>query len=239
MQPKPLPLEKAGADIIDVKEPSRGSLGRADLETLKAICSHPSINKMVPVTAALGEWIDLDPSTPDQLCRELDGIGLSLLKVGTSHLRQPISHQRRTARSLFDHFRQQIETRLEGPKLIPAAYADSNRCGIPPSGMFWSGLGKRDHRLLLIDTFIKDGKGFEAWIDDSEYLEILEACRESAVRLAVAGSLKEKQIEKLLDHPPDVVAVRGAACVQERREAMVEEVRVSRIRGIIRSKECL
>src|ERR1051326_257356 len=46
----------AGVDLIDVKEPSRGSLGRADDATLRAILSEVAGRR--PVSAAMGELAD-------------------------------------------------------------------------------------------------------------------------------------------------------------------------------------
>jgi len=48
-----------GADLIDVKEPSRGSLGRAEADTIAAVAH--AVGGRTPVSAALGElrdWAD-------------------------------------------------------------------------------------------------------------------------------------------------------------------------------------
>ena len=42
-----------GADLIDVKEPSRGSLGAVDPEVLSEICD--AVGGRLPISAALGE----------------------------------------------------------------------------------------------------------------------------------------------------------------------------------------
>ncbi len=42
-----------GADLIDVKEPARGPLGRADAATIAAVVQ--AVGGRVPVSAALGE----------------------------------------------------------------------------------------------------------------------------------------------------------------------------------------
>src|SRR4051812_42317194 len=45
-----------GADVIDVKEPDRGSLGAADPGTITDIAR--AVNGRAPVTAAVGELVD-------------------------------------------------------------------------------------------------------------------------------------------------------------------------------------
>ena len=219
--------QRGGADIIDIKDPSRGSLGRASIEVMKSVVS--AIDD-VPVTAALGELVDLDQSEGQQLGGELQEVGLCLVKVGTSHLsNDPSAHSR------FDQLREEIERQPGGPRLIPAAYADNDRCGAPSIWEVFEWAKKTTARLLLVDTFVKDGRGFRSWIDQTEYRELLDACRESRVGLAIAGSLGEAEIEELLPHSPDVIAVRGAACAQNQRQSTIEEKRVRKLHLLLRS----
>src|SRR4051794_10666436 len=51
-----------GADIIDVKEPSRGSLGRADDAVAAEVLAE--VDGRRPVSAALGELADWNESLP-------------------------------------------------------------------------------------------------------------------------------------------------------------------------------
>ena len=51
---------EGGAELIDVKEPARGPLGRSDRETVGEIARHVrSAAPDVPISAALGELPDL------------------------------------------------------------------------------------------------------------------------------------------------------------------------------------
>src|SRR3954452_14348343 len=68
-----------GADVIDVKEPDRGSLGAADEETISAIVR--AVDGRAPVSAALGELVDLDKSPNGNAARILVD-GVSLFKIG-------------------------------------------------------------------------------------------------------------------------------------------------------------
>src|SRR5205807_1071510 len=45
---------KGGADIIDVKEPAHGPLGRADAAVWRAV--REAVPPSIPVSVALGEW---------------------------------------------------------------------------------------------------------------------------------------------------------------------------------------
>src|SRR4051794_16896845 len=61
-----------GAALIDVKEPLRGALGRADDAVIRAVVQ--AVGAARPVSAALGEWAEQDQSIPD--------LGLMYVKWG-------------------------------------------------------------------------------------------------------------------------------------------------------------
>src|SRR5437879_5820555 len=61
-----------GADLIDVKEPERGALGRAKGATIAAVLRR--ISRRRPVSAALGELADFSCPYP--------GAGLAYVKSG-------------------------------------------------------------------------------------------------------------------------------------------------------------
>ena len=67
---------QAGADLIDVKEPNRGSLGMAHHETVSAVCD--AVGSEVPVSAALGEW---SPNILTDACWHLE-LPVTYLKWG-------------------------------------------------------------------------------------------------------------------------------------------------------------
>src|SRR5215468_9568595 len=64
---------RGGADVIDVKEPRRGSLGRADAATIAAVVACVAGRR--PVSAALGELVE--PGS-----EAVPGPGLSFVKWG-------------------------------------------------------------------------------------------------------------------------------------------------------------
>jgi len=217
-----------GADIIDIKDPSRGSLGGATIETIRSISQHEQIRGQVPVTAALGELNELDVRQCEQLGNELQKTGLCLVKVGTSGF-----PNQEKGRSLFFTLHRSIERHADSPRLMPAAYADAKRAEGPSPWNVLSWAKETTARFLLVDTFLKDGRGFFSWIGPSEYVELLHACRESSVRLAVAGSLREADFEILLNAPPEVIAVRGAACTRHQRESAIDSRLVQGLRQMI------
>src|SRR5690606_5370379 len=75
-----------GCDWLDIKEPSRGSLGAADFETIAAICE--SIEKSArrpPISVALGELNDWShPASPPALPGAVCFVKLGLSGCGSS-----------------------------------------------------------------------------------------------------------------------------------------------------------
>lgn len=205
--------QAGGADIIDIKEPAQGSLGMAPIDVIASIIRE--FGSTIPMTAALGELAD-NATAPVASASQL--VGLWIVKVGTAHIDQP-SHA-------FDRFRQWSDS-LEGTtSLIPAIYADHQRCGgiDPMTGLEWA------HQVgspaILIDTFIKDGRRLTEAMDHTQLRDIASACRARGILLALAGSLRDEEIDALADIEPAIWAVRGAVCHEGNRRGSVSTERV-------------
>ena len=64
----------------------------------------------------------------------------------------------------------------------------------------------------MIDTGIKDGKGLFNFLNTDDLKKLINDGHEKNLEVALAGSLKEKDIVVLKDLAPDIIGVRGAAC---------------------------
>src|SRR5438309_5093912 len=103
---------KGGAGLIDIKEPLRGPLGRADHETIAAIIRR--VGGMLPVSAAMGELLE-DPGP-------FSGHGLTYLKWGLAGYPAGSEWQR----DLLGVARRLRALTIAGT-LVPVAYADWRR----------------------------------------------------------------------------------------------------------------
>lgn len=208
-----------GADIIDIKEPARGSLGQADASTIRAIVQ--KVARRVPVSAALGEWDE--------------GIGLPAVALDFVKWGPAQGARRLKEWSTFVNQRPR-----EGPQFVHVAYADWE-CAQAPSVEYIADLACREAgNLLLLDTHCKEAVGFGRkptlldWIDEETVRILCKRCRASGVRVALAGSLGPEEIERLLPAQPDWFAVRGAVCEEGCRQARVCADRVGRLSQWIR-----
>jgi uncharacterized protein (UPF0264 family) len=194
---------EGGASLIDVKEPSRGSLGRADEAVIEAVLE--AVGGRVPVSAAMGELVD-SPGVPACLSR------LAFVKWGLAGLlagwQEPLSEARSQAR---------------GCEVVPCAYADWRRLvAVPSPEAVCRFACENRFAALLIDTAVKDGQTLLDNLSRAELGRIAARCREGGVALALAGSLGLEALGEVAELA-DWVAVRGAVCDGGREGRLVLE----------------
>jgi (5-formylfuran-3-yl)methyl phosphate synthase len=200
-----------GADLIDVKEPTRGPLGRADARAIAEVVG--AVAGRVPVSAALGEWVDWD-HTPIPA-------GVAFVKWGLAGLKE--SAERGAA---------QIWANAQPAWPVLVAYADYERAGSPPPEFLAELASKLRFSAYLLDTAIKDGAALLAWIAEATLCRIRFGLGQAGVQLALAGSLDTNSICTLAPIDPDWFAVRGAAC-DGGREGRISTDRVRAIKKVI------
>ena len=204
-----------GADIIDVKEPNNGSLGRAAMSTINAIVDR--LSGRTEISAALGELDELTQQMPL-------GPQLSFAKIGLSNCGNDA------------HWPNRLEEawRLVTPTVarVAVAYADWQHANAPqPSDVISVGKQLQCSHFLL-DTYRKTNalldlvppESLDRWFDHA---------RNIGLQLVVAGSLREEDFTRIVQRwSPDVLAVRGAACAAG-RNSEVSQRHVRRLRCAI------
>jgi uncharacterized protein (UPF0264 family) len=198
-----------GADLIDVKEPLRGPLGRADDDLIAAIAW--MIGGLRRVSAAMGELADFAgnlPPTP-----------LAYLKWGLSRCRglpwrEKLLALRETTRAT----------------VVPTAYADAERAEAPPIDEVAAFAINAGFPILLIDTWDKDGRGLFSWTSADDLARLAAALHARDAALALAGSLKIDDLPALRQINADWMAVRGCVCTAGLREKSVAEMYVRLLR---------
>jgi uncharacterized protein (UPF0264 family) len=203
----------AGADIIDVKNPSRGSLGKADDDVIFQVVT--AVAGRVPVTAALGEltrFMSLSPSRP----------AVTMVKLGLSHA--------------APSWRDDLSAALlpyRPARPVAVAYADHERAGAPEPHAVLKWAIEHHAAALLLDTFTKDGKGLFHWLDDDALRPLVTSAHAAGVQIALAGSLKFGDVSRCVALGADIIAVRGAACDGDDRTARISAARVASLRAVL------
>jgi (5-formylfuran-3-yl)methyl phosphate synthase len=202
-----------GADIIDVKDPSRGSLGKADDRIINQVID--AVVNRAPVTAALGELTRFMTFSPSRL-------SVSMVKLGLSH----------AAPSWRDDLSAALVP-YRPARPVAVAYADHQRAGAPePQTVLQWAINHRA-AALLFDTFIKDGKGLFHWLDDDALRPLVTAAHAAGVQVALAGSLRLGNVSRCVALGADIIAVRGAVCDLDDRTARINAERVTSLKHAI------
>lgn len=203
-----------GADWIDVKEPARGSLGAADVDTLRRVLG--VVGGRRPVSAAVGEW---DEPLPHDLPEDI-----SFVKTGLAGAK-PDWSDRVLEKLLF----------ISPHKRIVAAYADYQRAKAPPvlDVVRWvcegGGVGG-----VLIDTAVKDGSCLFDWMNESQLAGAIGEVRAAGLMIALAGSLRGCGLRRAAALGPDIVAVRSAVCVGGDRFETVDAACVRAVGDLVK-----
>jgi uncharacterized protein (UPF0264 family) len=211
-----------GADLIDVKEPKRGSLGAADARTLAAVLT--TVAGLRPVSAALGELRESFWKGPPALP------GLAYVKWGLSGFRghaAPLWQWELTCA-----VRRLAEVNA-GCKAVAVAYADWERAEAPPPDEVLALAAELRLGAFLLDTWGKDGRTLLDWLPAAEVARLCERGRAAGLPVALGGSLGPAQLAALAAARPDWFAVRGAACCNGDRSAAVEAGRVRQLAELV------
>ena len=226
---------RGGADILDVKEPRRGSLGMADIEVIAAIArqladsNHDQTPRatFIPLSVALGEvhdWRDARsiPPLPESV---------TFAKLGLSHLapHNNWSDEWLRVRHLFE------ERRTARLNWVAVAYADTDAATSPPIDDVLTAAIDTNCSGLLIDTFTKTGLTLTDCCDLTSLAQLAERCHSAGLFLALAGRLTRESLPTLSRIPADVFAIRSAACEAAEREGRVTEPAVADFRMAMRT----
>ena len=211
-----------GADIIDAKEPARGSLGPVSPEVLRAIAGR--LPESVPLSVALGDF-----TAPEAVRLAVAGAKVPVRRAPT-YLKLGFAGERSEAvvTSLIAAALETTAAMSVRPTVVPVAYADHVSAGsLAPEDLFRAALAA-GARGFLVDTCMKDGRGLLEWVDLERLRALSASARSAGLLLAIAGSLDPAGLDRLASLA-DVVGVRGAAC-RGGREGSVDAALVRRLR---------
>jgi (5-formylfuran-3-yl)methyl phosphate synthase len=198
----------AGVDLVDVKEPRRGSLGPADGATVRQVVATAA--RAVPVSIALGELTELHLPLAAELC-----LDVQFAKLGLAGCADLPDWRVRWARVL--------DTLPPHVGRVAVFYVDWPLAGAPQPAAVFEAAAALGCRAALVDTFDKRAGGLlehwsldqiQRWIADAHSLDM---------QTVVAGSLTPASLTHVLPLAPDYVAVRGAACHAARTGAICRD----------------
>jgi uncharacterized protein (UPF0264 family) len=205
----------AGADIIDVKEPARGSLGRADTVVWKEVVH--VLPPGVPLSVALGElneWV-----RPHQTGLSAEAWGrISFRKLG-------LARAGPNWRSAWRDLRFGLDGE-QGPAWIAVAYTDWRAASAPnPYAVLEVASETPSVVGVMLDTWSKS----EPFRVNAAWIDWAHQARDAGLSLAIAGGQDRETLPGLAAIAPDVVGVRGAVCRGGRRQGDLDPSRVAEL----------
>lgn len=214
-----------GADIIDVKEPDHGSLGMAPIDALRSIrerCLQLQVSN--PISFALGElsdWFNRVGLHADAASKAIaiGSLQPHFVKLGLTG--------RKDWRSDWASVR---ALPFGSVNWVAVAYADFQNAGSPMPEQVLEEACSAGCGVMLIDTFLKDGRGLLDWMTERQLSQIRSATKQAGIQLALAGSLSVATLPVILKAGPEIVAVRGAVCDRGDRRKGVDQCLVAGFR---------
>ncbi len=187
-----------GADLIDIKEPSRGSLGRATGAVWREVAN--VVGGKAPLSVALGELLDdaFERAPP------IDGTEVRFAKLGLSGcgVRQ----------DWFADWRRAVRSWPASVGAVAVAYADWRTAQAPPPDEVLAAALALPCSAFLIDTFDKRSGGLLDLMSYNDLAELVRGAQSQGLLAVLAGSLTSDCMTAVLAATPDYVAVRGAVC---------------------------
>ena len=205
--------ERGGADVIDLKDPSRGALGAVAAGTLReAVAALGGRRRTSAVTGDL-------PMVPDAVAAAAEAVaaaGVDDVKVGIF----PGGDAAGCVRALAP---------LAGrASLVAVLFADAG-----PDLSLLPLLAESGFAGAMLDTSGKQAGRLLTHMPLSALARFVGACREHGLMSGLAGSLEAPDVPRLLVLGPDVLGFRGALCEGAVRTAALDPAAVARIRALI------
>lgn len=204
-----------GVDIIDIKEPRNGALGRAAADVIGDIVlalqqrtqKLSAAGQMLPVSLALGELVDAAAEKPDQWLSKAHWDLIRYAKVGCCDC-----DLKRWPR-LWDAWRSAIPSHVD---TVAVGYADHRLAGSPQPEDVLQMATHGAASAFLLDTFAKKTSHLFDFFSATRLASLVASAKRNALTIAIAGSLRIRDLPRALAAKPDIIGVRGAACAADR-----------------------
>ncbi|MEM4582952.1 MAG: (5-formylfuran-3-yl)methyl phosphate synthase [Desulfurococcaceae archaeon] len=218
---------RGGADIIDIKDPSRGSLGLPDLRVLVEAMSKIKKLNITGLEASMAGG-DVDRYEPylEYVSYVAASLGLNYFKVGLAM--RSIDDAKTVAQRVSS-----VLGSFSNTRFVLVGYADFERAGSIEPLKIIDVAREVDADGVMIDTRVKDGKTTFDFLSRSYLKTFVKKAHESSLIAALAGSLRRTHIIDAIELEFDVVGFRGAVCSGGRNGVISEDL-VREMKNIIK-----
>jgi dihydroneopterin aldolase len=201
-----------GADIIDLKDPRRGSLGAVPIEVAREVVAQ--VAGRCGISAALGD--------PPYEASDLSARVQALAEADVGTVKMAVD------RSTSARLGQSIRSVAPNVALVGMMFADQG-----PDLTLLSELSALGFKGAMLDTWDKSRGRLLSHLDLARLEQFCLNCRAMGLMSGLAGSLEAPDVPRLLLVRPDVLGFRTALCRQNDRVASIDPQAVSVIRDLI------
>jgi uncharacterized protein (UPF0264 family) len=194
---------RAGADIIDLKQPAAGALGALPLEEvarIRAWCTDK-----IPVSATVGD-LPMQPDLVFGAAQAMAATGVDYVKIGFF----PGGNWAGVAQSL-------AVLAERGHALIAVLFGDAQ-----PDPDFIPILQRTGFAGVMLDTMDKSRGSLPDLLSPAAIGRFVEEAGARRLLCGLAGSLRLEDIPALLRYRPDYLGFRGALCVRRHRTSALD-----------------
>ena len=225
-----------GIDWLDVKDPSRGALGRPDLELALSI-ERLAYQKSpgLRVSVALGESMDTTgKELREYASRFQSATSFKLAFSGTNPSKGTYETGKPSPDESYELFLE-LAASLPRGMLIPVFYADWQEANAPGWDKVLELASKSSCNRILIDTFCKNGRSLLDYLNRDQLRGFVNLASSMGILVALAGSIRKQAIEELKTVGADVIGVRGAACRGGNRTDSIDQATLQELIAILKS----
>ena len=200
-------VQQKGVDYIDCKNPLEGSLGANFPWIIKEMKSliHPNSSQLL--SATIGDFPNL-PGSASLAALGAAVSGADVIKIGLKE-----STTEDDCVYLMKCVVKAVKNYNENIKVVVAGYADKIRMKTSPDFLLLPNIAaKSGADIVMLDTFIKDGKGLFDFLSVEQLKFFKNKAKKLNLEVALAGYLMKESLPMIKEIMPDIIGVRSIVC---------------------------
>lgn len=205
---------EGGADIVDLKEPTQGALGRLPADMIAAILD--ALAGRLPVSATIGD-IELAPGPVAAAVESMAACGVDYVKIGIF------------AGDLATTLAALAPIAARGAKLVAVLFADRT-----PDFALVERFAAAGFRGVMLDTADKSAGPLTYHLPLPRLAEFVARTKRCGLLAGLAGSLRIDDVQRLLPLAPDYLGFRSALA-SGTRAGPLDPARVARLAFLLRA----
>ena len=199
---------KKGVDIIDFKDPTKGSLGALTMKKINFFLK--SIPPMQLTSATIGDIEDI---------KEIKKKAIMLSKTNIDFIKIGFFFNEKNIKSLID-----LKKTVKKKKIIAVLFADNE-----PNLNLIKKIKKLKFDGILIDTKNKKNGNLRNYFSTKKIKNFINVSKKENLSIGLAGSLNIKDINPLIKLKPDYLGFRGAICNKNKRKDNISEILLDKL----------